>query len=74
MDPNCIEFNLSFKKKNIYISCHIKSHFNLKSSLLTLDFSVWLSVEYTLNTLYLTQKLKKYSQKTDRPKLYYNKL
>ena len=35
--------------------CQIKSNLILKSSLLTLDFSVWLSVKYTLNTLYLTQ-------------------
>ena len=34
-----------------------------KSSLLTLDFLVWLSVQYTLNTLYLTQKHKNILQK-----------
>ena len=55
--------------KNYKKNCHNKSHFNLKSSLLTQDFSVWLSVQYTLNNLYLTQKQKKYAPKTYRPRV-----
>ena len=54
IDPNFIELNLSFKK-NLNDFCHIRSHFNL-----TLDFSVRLSVQYTLNTLYLTHKKHKH--------------
>ena len=43
------------------------SRFNLKSSLLTLDFSVWLCVQYTLITLYLTLKHKNMLQKRIDP-------
>ena len=38
---------------------YIKSDLNLKSSLLMLDFSGRLSVQYTLNTLYVTPTYKK---------------
>ena len=56
---------MSFNKnKNGF--CHMKFHLNLKSSLLTLDFSVWLSVQYT-HTLYLTQKHKNLLQKRINP-------
>ena len=57
MDPNCIDLNLSFNEfKNGF--CQIKSNLISKHSLVTLDFLVWLSVQYTLNTLYLSQKHK----------------
>ena len=66
IDQNFIEFNLSFNEfKNGF--CQIKSNFISKTSLLTLDFSVWLSVQYTLNTLYLTQKHKNMLQKRIEP-------
>ena len=66
IDPNCIELNLSFNEfKNGF--CQIKSDLISKSSLLTLDFSVRLSVQYTLNTLYLTQKHKNMLQKHIEP-------
>ena len=66
IDPNCIELNLSFNEfKNG--CCQIKSNLILKSSLLTLDFSVWLSVQFTLNTLYLTQKHKNMLQTRIEP-------
>ena len=64
--PNCIELNLSFKKIE-YDFRHIKSHSNLKSSWLALDFSVRLSVQYTRNTLYLAQKHKNMLQKRTNP-------
>ena len=47
--------------------CHIKSNLISESSLLTLDLSVWLSVQYTINTLYLTQKHKNMLQKRIEP-------
>ena len=47
--------------------CQIKSNLISKSSLLKLDFSVMLSVQYTLNTLYLTQKHKNMLQKRIEP-------
>ena len=44
IDPNFIELNLSFNKfRNGFY--HPKSRLNLKSSSLTLDFLVWLSVQ-----------------------------
>ena len=62
IDPNCIELNLSFNEfKNVF--CQIKSNLISKSSLLTLGFLVWLSVQYTLNTLYRAQKHKNMLQK-----------
>ena len=51
---------VSIYKKIVF--CHIKSHLNLKSSLLMLDFSVWLSVQYTHLVPY--KKTQKYAQKT----------
>ena len=57
---------MSFNEfKNVFFQ--IKSNLISKSSLLTLDFSVWLSVQYTLNTLYLTQKHKNMLQKRIEP-------
>ena len=44
-----------------------KSHFNLNSSLLMLNFSISLSVQFTLNTFYLTQKQKDMLQKRMDP-------
>ena len=61
MDQNCIELNLSFSDfKNGF--CQIKSDLISKSKL-TLDFSVWLSVQYILKTLYPTQEHKNMLQK-----------
>ena len=49
IDPNYIELNLSWNEfKNGF--CQIKPNLISKSSLLTLDFSVWLTVQYTLYT------------------------
>ena len=62
IDINRVELDFS-SKKFLNGFCHIKSHFNLKSSLLKLNFSVWLSVKYTLNTMYLAQKHKNMLQK-----------
>ena len=68
IDQNCFELN--FKFNNLFNGFfHIKSYLNISSSLLALDFSVLLSIQYTLKTLFLTQKHKKYTPKTYRPKL-----
>ena len=45
----------------------MKFPFNLKSSLLMLTLLVWLSIQYKLNTLYLTQKHKIMLQKRIDP-------
>ena len=64
--PKLYWIKLTFQKIKFFF-CHIKSFFNLKSSLLTLYFSVRLSVQYTLKSLYLIQKQKNMLQKRIDP-------